>query len=52
MAAKGAAMGIYGTAAFFAMVFGALALYVVWRWKGSRRDPWRRAPEAEPPHIH
>ena len=43
---------VYETAIFAARVFGALALYVVRHWKGSRRDPWRRYPETEPPHIH
>ena len=43
---------VWETAIFAAMVFGALALYVMGRWTGSRRDSWRRHPETEPPHIH
>ena len=45
-------MGVWGTAIFAALVFGALVSYIVWRWKGSPRDPWRRMPPPEPPHIH
>jgi hypothetical protein len=43
-------MGIDGTALYFAMVFGGLAVDVVWRWKGRRCDPWCREAQTEPLH--
>ena len=40
-------MGLFETPIALGLVFVAFTTFVVWRWKGRRRDAWRREPKPE-----